>query len=117
MVRLNQDTDELEFVISDRPTENTELRLQPGKFFTEEAKADLRPGDSIEICPEAVSLTKDICNLLELSRGMGLIIDYGENHSFSNSFRALKNHKLIKDDDEILQNIGNIDLTSYVNFN
>ena len=48
---------------------------------------------------------------------MALIIDYGENHSFSNSFRGLKQHKIIKDDDEILDNIGNIDLTSYVNFN
>jgi hypothetical protein len=33
---------------------------------------------------------------------MGLVIDYGENNSFSNSFRGLKNHKLIKDEEEIL---------------
>lgn len=62
----------------------------------------MKPGDSIEICPEAITLTKDICSLLELSNGMGLIIDYGENNSFSNSFRGLKNHKLIKDEEEIL---------------
>ena len=77
----------------------------------------MTPGDSIEICPEAISHTKDICSLAELSRGMALIVDYGEDHSFSNSFRGLKQHKIIKDDDEILENIGNIDLTSYVNFN
>lgn len=47
---------------------------------------------------------------------MALIIDYGENHSFSNSFRGIKDHKLIKNDVEILKNAGNIDLTSYVNF-
>ena len=49
-------------------------------------------------------------------RGMSLIVDYGEPHSFSNSFRGLKQHKLVKDDQEILDNIGNIDLTTYVNF-
>ena len=76
----------------------------------------MKPGDQIEICPEAISLTKEICNLLELSRGMGLVIDYGEAHSFSNSFRGLKNHKLVKDETEIMANIGNIDLTTYVNF-
>ena len=48
---------------------------------------------------------------------MGLVIDYGEAHSFSNSFRGLKNHKLVKDEKQILENIGNIDLTTYVNFN
>lgn len=114
---LNPETDELEFSITDGPTDNTMSKLQPEKFFTSEAREDLKPGDSIEICPEATKLTKDICNLLELSRGMGLVIDYGETHSFSNSFRGLKNHKLVKDDQQILDNIGNIDLTTYVNFN
>lgn len=115
VVQLNQEG-ELEFAITDGPTENVELKLQPEKFFTPEAKQDLKPGDSIEVCTEAISLTKDICNLLELSRGMGLVIDYGEAHSFSNSFRGLKNHKLVKDLDEIMANVGNIDLTTYVNF-
>ena len=72
----------------------------------------MKPGDSIEICPEAISLTKDICNLLELSNGMSVVIDYGEDHSFSNSFRGLMKHKLIKDDQTLLDNVGNIDLTS-----
>lgn len=91
-------------------------KLQPEKYFSDEAKADLRPGDSIEICSEATSLTRDLCNIIELSRGMGLIIDYGEDHGFSNSFRGIKNHKLVKDDAEILAHAGNIDLTAYVNF-
>ena len=117
VVVINQETKELEFAISDGPTENTNTKLQPDKFFTQQALDDLKPGDTIEICPEAVKFTKDICNLLELSRGIGLVIDYGEDHSFSNSFRGLKNHKLVKNDSDILANIGNIDLTSYVNFN
>lgn len=117
VVQINEKTGDLEFQITDAPTENTISKLQPEKFFSDEAKKDLKPGDSIEICPEGIQLTRDICNLLELSRGTALVIDYGEDHSFSNSFRGLKNHKLVKDEAEILRNVGNIDLTSYVNFN
>lgn len=116
VLALNKN-EELQFEISNGPTKNTKSVLQPEKFFTKEAKEDLKPGDSIEICPSATQMTKEICNLLELSRGMGLVIDYGESHSFSNSFRGLKNHKLVKDEQEILDNMGNIDLTTYVNFN
>jgi SAM-dependent MidA family methyltransferase len=90
--------------------------LQPDKLFSEEAKKDLKPGDSIEICPEATSLMKELSNIVELSRGMALLIDYGEDHAFSNSFRGVMNHKLVKDDKQILANVGNIDLTAYVNF-
>ena len=64
---INPETEKLEFSITDGPTENVMSKLQPEKYFSDEAKADLRPGDSIEICSEAVTLTKDICNLLELS--------------------------------------------------
>lgn len=90
VVWINPDTDELEFTITPEPTENVSIKLQPEKFFSPEAMQDLQPGDSIEICPEAISVTKDITNIVELSRGMALIIDYGENHSFSNSFRGLR---------------------------
>lgn len=50
---LNAETDELEFQITDGPTDNTNSKLQPEKFFSQEAQNDLKPGDSIEICPEA----------------------------------------------------------------
>lgn len=116
VIQINLETEELEFAITPGPTENVSIKLQPEKFFTAEAKADLKAGDSIEICPEAISIIKDINNIVELSRGMALVIDYGENHGFSNSFRGLKNHSLVKDEEEILANIGNIDLTTYVNF-
>jgi SAM-dependent MidA family methyltransferase len=56
---------------------------------------------------------KDLCNIVELSRGMGLIIDYGEDHAFSNSFRGVKDHKLVKEEEAILRNVGNIDLTAW----
>lgn len=53
VLTLNSETDELEFTITDRPTDNTASVLQPDKFFTKEAREDLKPGDSIEICPAA----------------------------------------------------------------
>jgi SAM-dependent MidA family methyltransferase len=56
-------------------------------------------------------------SLIEVSRGNALIIDYGEDHAFSNSFRGIKEHKIYKDFPTILDHVGQIDLTSYVNFN
>lgn len=44
-----------------------------------------------------------------------LIIDYGDMQAFSNSFRGIKDQKLIKGE-EILDYSGECDLTSYVNF-
>jgi len=44
-----------------------------------------------------------------------LIIDYGDMQAFSNSFRGIKDQKLIKGED-ILAHSGECDLTSYVNF-
>ena len=66
-------------------------------------------------------------SLLEVSRGTALIIDYGEDRAFSNSFRVsficvlkvfqgIKDHKIVKEFDRIIEEIGGIDLTSYVNF-
>jgi len=48
----------------------------------------MQVGDLIEICPGAVTVTQEIMSLLEVSRGSALIIDYGEDHAFSNSFRV-----------------------------
>ena len=90
--------------------------LKPKKFFSKEAKEDLKPGDTFEICPSASNFTQEICALIELTKGAALIVDYGEDHAFSNSFRGIKDHKIIKDWPEIFDNIGELDLTSYVNF-
>ena len=53
---------------------------------------------------------------MELTRGAALIVDYGEDHAFSNSFRGIQNHRLIKDWPSIFDEVGRLDLTSYVNF-
>jgi len=65
--------------------------LNPKKFFSAEALKDLKTGDTFEICPEASSITDQICSLVELTKGAALIVDYGEDHAFSNSFRVSAN--------------------------
>ena len=90
--------------------------LKPEKLFTMEMANEIKPGDMIEICPDAVTVTQEIISLLEVSRGLCLAVDYGSDHAFSNSFRGIKNHKIFTDFSDIAQNIGQIDLTTYVNF-
>ena len=108
-------------------TETIVKVLQPDKFFSAEAKKDLKIGDQFEVCPGAVQMTQNICSLIELSKGAALVIDYGEDHAFSNSFRVsiasnwwlwqgIKDHKLVKDYDAIIRQVGTLDLTAYVNF-
>ena len=63
--------------------------LQPTKFFSKEAKKDLKIGDTFEVCPLAVEFSKDIASLIELTKGAALIVDYGEDYAFSNSFRGI----------------------------
>ena len=108
--------DELVFSESAKNSENVVKVLQPKKFFSDEAKKDLKPGDTFEICPSASNFTQEICSLIELTKGAAVIVDYGEDHAFSNSFRGIKDHKVIKDWPTIFDYIGEIDLTSYVNF-
>ena len=97
-------------------TENVVRVLQPEKFFSDEAKRDLKEGDTIEVCPSAVDFTREIAQLVELTRGAALVVDYGEDHAFANSFRGIQNHKIIKDWPTIFNEVGRLDLTAYVNF-
>ena len=57
-----------------------------------------------------------ICYILNTTpKSTGLLIDYGEDHAFTDSFRAIKDQKIYKNED-ILKYTGEADLTSYVNF-
>jgi NADH dehydrogenase [ubiquinone] 1 alpha subcomplex assembly factor 7 len=47
--------------------------------------------------------------------GAALIIDYGENHGFSDSVRAIANHKFLPKE-AILNKPGECDISAYVNF-
>ena len=80
--------DELVFTESAVNSENVVKVLQPHKFFSDEAKKDLKRGDTYELCPSAAKFTHEICSLIELTKGAAIIVDYGEDHAFSNSFRV-----------------------------
>ena len=49
------------------------------------------------------------------SKSSALIIDYGEEHAFSNSLRGILKQKKFNND-EILKYSGECDLSAYVNF-
>lgn len=76
------------FTDSEVNCENVRKVLNPKKFFSKEALQDLKHGDTFELCPEASSITQQICSLVEITKGAALVIDYGEDHAFSNSFRV-----------------------------
>ncbi len=80
--------EQIEYTDSAIQTETIVKVLQPDKFFSPEAKKDLKVGDQFEVCPGAVQMTQNICSLVELSKGAALVVDYGEDHAFSNSFRV-----------------------------
>ncbi len=45
-----------------------------------------------------------------------MVVDYGEDQALSNSIRGIKEHKLYKDQIDMLDLVGEIDLSAYVNF-
>ena len=127
MISVDRNTGEFKFQANKQFTENVDKILKPEKLFGKELEKEIKVGDSIEICPGALTITQEIMSLIEVSRGSALIIDYGEDHAFSNSFRVtffyidrfsqgIKDHKLVKEFDKIIEEVGQIDLTSYVNF-
>ena len=96
-------------------SENVIKYLDPQNTFTEQG-IQIKEGDTYEFSVEQVRYMYAISYLLASTKhAQALIIDYGEDHAFSNSFRGIKSQKLIKGD-EILKYSGECDLTSYVNF-
>lgn len=45
-----------------------------------------------------MQIMSSLCDLVNMGGGMGLIIDYGEDHALSNSIRGIKEHKLYHDE-------------------
>ena len=63
-----------------------------------------------------IKYTFNIAYLLSSSKyASSLIIDYGDMQAFSDSFRGIKDQKILKGE-ELLKYSGECDLTSYVNF-
>ena len=108
-------TDKFELVSSGTPNANVQKILNPHKRFSLSANIDLKEGDRIEVSAASSNLMCDICDMLNLDRGAALIVDYGEDHAFSDSIRGIKDHKK-KDIAEWIQYPGEYDISAYVNF-
>jgi len=89
--------------------------LNPDKAFSKEESASLKSGDSIEVQSRAMVLVNAISELISKTNGAALIIDYGEDHAFSESFRAIRKHKIIQKPYD-LSFPGEADFSAYVNF-
>lgn len=100
MISVDRNTGDFKFQANRQFTENVifdkslalkqvDKILKPEKLFGKELEKEIKVGDSIEICPGALTTTQEIMSLIEVSRGSALIIDYGEDHAFSNSFRVI----------------------------
>jgi len=82
---------------------------------------DIPIGSSLEVSPTAFRIAHRIGQLLSNENsgdeitslgGCGLIIDYGGDKAFADSFRAFKGHKIV----HVFHEPGNCDLTANVDF-
>ncbi|KAF7374406.1 Protein arginine methyltransferase NDUFAF7 [Mycena sanguinolenta] len=96
------------YVLAPEPTAASNLLGMSSPRF----KADAPVGTRLEVSPSSFRTMRDIGELLALSRGCGLIIDYGAAHAFSQSFRAFKNHEIV----DVFHAPGECDLTANVDF-
>lgn len=74
-----------------------------------------KDGDIIETSPATILVAQELANRVANFGGAGLIIDYGYDslqRNYISSLQAIKKHKY----HPILENIGEVDLTSYVDF-
>ena len=111
------DPDEIKFkyTLSPPNSESVVRYLDPQNTFVEQG-FKTKEGDSYEFSPEQIRYMYAMSYLLATTRqAQALIIDYGEDHAFSDSFRGIKNQKILKGQD-ILNHTGECDLTSYINF-
>jgi NADH dehydrogenase [ubiquinone] 1 alpha subcomplex assembly factor 7 len=68
-------------------------------------------GTVIEVCPDAILLVQDISKVLEQSRGVALMIDYGQDGT-ADTLRAFSNHKQVP----LTSRPGQVDVTADVDF-
>lgn len=69
-------------------------------------------GDSVEVSPEAARIMIQLSNWITSNRGLGLVIDYGQDWTQGETFRGIKNHKFANP----LGEPGSMDLTADVDF-
>lgn len=73
---------------------------------------DTKPGDVVELCPEAPTLMAEIATRIARHGGAALVIDYGGWRSLGDTVQAVRAHKRA----DILADPGSADLTAHVDF-
>jgi NADH dehydrogenase [ubiquinone] 1 alpha subcomplex assembly factor 7 len=103
------------YTLSAPNNESVVRYLDPQNTFNEQG-IKVKEGEAYEFSTEQVRYMYAMSYLMATTvHAQALIIDYGEDHAFSDSFRGIKNQKVLKNQD-ILNHSGECDLTSYVNF-
>ncbi|KAF7424518.1 hypothetical protein PC9H_009825 [Pleurotus ostreatus] len=99
----------LKAVLSPEPSPVSSLLGMSSQRFSK-----LPIGTRIEVSPSSFKISRRIGELIAGSSagGSALVIDYGEDKVFNNSFRAFKDHKIV----DIFHRPGECDLTSNVDF-
>ncbi|PIA14050.1 DUF185-domain-containing protein, partial [Coemansia reversa NRRL 1564] len=69
-------------------------------------------GDQVEVSPESARIMAQISKWISAKRGMGLVIDYGQDWTQGDTFRGIKEHKFARP----LSFPGSMDLTADVDF-
>ncbi|WVQ65216.1 uncharacterized protein L199_003389 [Kwoniella botswanensis] len=74
---------------------------------------NLSTGSRIEIAQDSFKIMRRAGELISKgSGGCGVVVDYGGDRSYGQSFRAFKNHKIV----DVFDDPGNADLTANVDF-
>ena len=63
--------------------------LQPEVSFRDMKEWKFKKGDKIEVSPQSMLMMKQIANIVNISNGCALVIDYGEDQALSDSFRGI----------------------------
>ncbi|KAJ1675694.1 hypothetical protein EV182_000759 [Spiromyces aspiralis] len=92
------------FVKSRQETTNTAALMKKHDVYDE--------GELVEISPESGAVMGSIAKLVDRGRGVGLVIDYGQDWSKGDTFRGIRKHKFANP----LEAPGTMDLTADVDF-
>ncbi|EPT01632.1 hypothetical protein FOMPIDRAFT_1119884 [Fomitopsis schrenkii] len=111
---ISHPTSRFRRVLSPLPTaSSTLLGFSSARF------KDLPPGSTLEISPAAFKIARKVGELVYDAAGEGsgsagsaLVVDYGAEKAFGNSFRAFKDHKIV----DVFHQPGECDLTVNVDF-
>lgn len=75
-------------------------------------RENTRPGEVVEIRPQAGPVITELTTRIETHGGIGLVIDYGDWRSRGDTFQAVRGHETVSP----LEDPGHADLTAHVDF-